>query len=172
MNDFVQSEAGQPPRPASALAAAMEFNVDSLFADTQAAHQGPLSQRAESTDGAQDSRFGRWFQLENSPSTAKSLPPQLEQQVPPPASRQHSGQPPTDLFQDNPQPPASEASQLQVLLTLIFTNHFLKLEKKLFRSFQIFMSSVRSVPQFCDFSCLNQLSVQQIFAVTFLIPEH
>ena len=111
-----QGEAGQPPRPASALAAPMEFNVDSLFANTQDAPNGPLSQRAESTDGAQDgaSRFGRWFQLENSPSTAKSLPPQLEQPVPPPASRPPSAQQQSDFLQDPTQAPPNEANQMQV----------------------------------------------------------
>ena len=114
----LQSEAGQPPRPASALAAAMEFNVDSLFADTQSApQQGPLSQRAESTDGVQEgnSRFGRWFQLENSPSTAKSLPPQLEQ--PGAVSRPQSAQTPANFFQDNQAAgPGQEPSQIQVVL--------------------------------------------------------
>ncbi len=113
----MQGEAGQPPRPASALAAPMEFNVDSLFANTQEAPNGPLSQRAESTDGVQDgaSRFGRWFQLENSPSTAKSLPPQLDQPVPAPISRPPSGQQQPEVPHDTNQAAANEASQVQVI---------------------------------------------------------
>lgn len=113
----MQSEAGQPPRPASALAAAMEFNVDSLFADDHEGPPAPLSQRAESTDAVQDgaSRFGRWFQLEHSPSTAKSLPPQLEQQ---PVSQQSATEPQqSDSFAEKQQQQsANEAAHIQVWL--------------------------------------------------------
>ena len=96
----------------------MEFNVDSLFADTQSVHAGPLSQRAESTDGGGvdgASKMGRWFQLENSPTTAKSLPPQLEQQAPVlrPPSRQDSGQQPSETA--SAVLPSTSEAQLQVI---------------------------------------------------------
>ena len=66
-------------------AANPDFNVDSLFADTDALANGGLSRsesRGESNEAP--SRAGRWFQLEPSPSapkTAGSAPLPEQQQL-------------------------------------------------------------------------------------------
>ena len=65
-------------------AANPDFNVDSLFADTDALANGGLS-RSESREESNEapSRAGRWFQLEPSPGakTAGSAPLPEQQQL-------------------------------------------------------------------------------------------
>lgn len=113
---ILQSEAGKPPCPASAQAGSLEFNVDSLFADTQ---NGPGSAvgHGEEPPAELGSRFGRWFQLESSPSAPTALPPaEVAPQQPgqvegSPAPQQAGDQ----FFQQQQQPPsANEAAQIQV----------------------------------------------------------
>lgn len=67
------------------------FNVDSLFADTEAVPNGGIGQqRPDSRQSEADagSRFGRWFQLEASPggadkpATAPSMPLEGSEQQP------------------------------------------------------------------------------------------
>jgi hypothetical protein len=108
-----------PPRPASALAGSIDFNVDSLFADTQNAPDAVAGQPEEGVDVAPElgSRFGRWFQLESSPSGPAALP-QAEQapQQPqaPPFQAPEPQQAANQFFQQQQPPSASEAAQIQV----------------------------------------------------------